>query len=412
MTDDIQYPDTVTKLRLYLLPESCVDDGVRWRIKETHGQSGSPWLTSGAIANAKAGLCEVELKIPEPAAWYYVNNIGGTKIEYELERNQLNENQITLSAMTNVQVIIHPNECDVEWRPIYTKEWKKSGDIIEIGGSAKPYIDLEFRPIEGWENKGRVRKYITIGKMNVIHADFKKLSVKSQLKINLYPEEIRSKVYWRRVGTRKWIPSGEIDTNALSGHRIIEFSDLEGYIKPDNQEVYVDDKELLTYDFYYSVPTEVYVRIGITPGFLPSKMLRDHVPLPKWRFFGSSEWINFGVRTKTYSGSRSIELTPVPGWKCPRYIHCLIDEEGNVTYSKLPFYDLIGYTYVMCPTDSNHDVIINGPYGKANIVAAENMDVVYVIRWIAKNEHGYSESTREYYYNLNTTPSDIVVSYI
>lgn len=104
-----------------------------------------------------------------------------------------------------------------------------------------------------------------------------------------------------------WLDSGHVDTVYMDPeiYMEIEFKEIDGWIKPDNQTVYTG--------FFRSVVTGTYVQYGsIQVTITPQEAVDDGA---QWRRVGTSTWFNSGdTETNVPPGEYYVEFKAITGW--------------------------------------------------------------------------------------------------
>ncbi len=112
------------------------------------------------------------------------------------------------------------------------------------------------------------------------------------LQVVLWPKELRSEAKWRVVGKSNWLNSGDVLENLEKGIYEIEFSEISGWITPDNINVIVSAGQDVSADGFYSKTQPPVDPEGYTY---------------KTIIIGQQEWMAENLRTTKYSDGSAIE---------------------------------------------------------------------------------------------------------
>ena len=129
------------------------------------------------------------------------------------------------------------------------------------------------------------------------------------LQVTIYPQEVRGiGAYWR-VNGGAWRDSGDIEDGLPIGTSTLEFSELDDWYKPADQQV-----EILYGPLNQAAGTYIQhtgsLRVDISPP--------DVLPDAKWRRLGQTLWQDSGATESDVPvGPCMVEFTPVAGWLTP-----------------------------------------------------------------------------------------------
>jgi hypothetical protein len=143
------------------------------------------------------------------------------------------------------------------------------------------------------------------------------------LQVTIYPQEVRGiGAHWR-VNGGPWRDSGDIEDGLPIGTSTVEFSTLDDWHKPADQQVEIVygplNQAAGTYD-----PHTGSLRVNISPpGVLPDA---------KWRRFGQTLWQDSGTTESNVPvGPCMVEFSPVAGWLTPAGREVVIEHDTLYT---------------------------------------------------------------------------------
>lgn len=145
-----------------------------------------------------------------------------------------------------------------------------------------------------------------------------------RLRLGIDPEAARNAgAQWRIVGTDEWLDSGQT-AQAPLGVQYVEFKDVDGWRKPANLQVEVQDGEIAAAHALYTVPQGL--RVMIEP--------EDARSLgAQWRRIGTQAWLDSGQMVQLPSGSHGVEFKQLYGWHAPPPIQVdvQVDQMATIT---------------------------------------------------------------------------------
>jgi len=207
-----------------ITPKEAVTAGAQWRI------SGSSWQPSGAtMPGVPVGAQTVEFK--DVPGWGKPANINVTiedskvasaKGEYTRQFGSL---QVTITPQAAIYA-------GAQWR-VDGGEWQKIGALnIAIGNHV-----VDFRDIPGWPKPVTQPIAVQAGQATTVNGVYTVQA--GRLAVTITPQAaIDAGAQWR-VDGGAWQGSGVVLPNVPAGIRTIEFKDVSGWAKPQNQSATV-----------------------------------------------------------------------------------------------------------------------------------------------------------------------------
>ncbi len=131
---------------------------------------------------------------------------------------------------------------------------------------------------------------------------------------------------WRRTGTTTWHDSGDTETDIPAGNVTVEFKEILGWTKPDNQTEIVPSGDTLSLSGTYTLQT------GSLSVTIEPQGARDAGA--QWRRVGTLTWYDSGFTEGGIpTGSYDVEFKSVYGWDTPLNEPVVITFGGTTTAS-------------------------------------------------------------------------------
>jgi len=223
----------------------------------------------------------------------------------------------------SLTVTITPAEAlsaGAQWRRTGQPDWRNSG-TTEQGVSVGNH-EVEFRDARGWVTPQNTAISIVEDDNTSISATYERQTGSVQVIIN--PEEVRDiGAQWRLstneqfsscIGTCEWRNSGDIYIDVPVDDYIIEFIDVEGWMRPANNVVTIIVDATVTVDAEpYTQPHEEGGSIQVV--IEPAEARTDGA---RWRVTGTTQWKESGETIRGLSlGNHTIEYNIISGWDYP-----------------------------------------------------------------------------------------------
>ncbi|MBN2269079.1 MAG: lamin tail domain-containing protein, partial [Sedimentisphaerales bacterium] len=143
------------------------------------------------------------------------------------------------------------------------------------------------------------------------------------LQVTIYPEDVRGiGAYWR-VNGGLWRNTGDIEDALPIGTSTVEFSELDDWNKPADQQVEILYGPLNQASGTYQ-PHTGSLRVNISPP--------DVLPDAKWRRLGQTTWRDSGsTESSVQVGPHIVEFNPVAGWLTPAAREVVIAQDTLYT---------------------------------------------------------------------------------
>ena len=212
-----------------ITPAEACDAGGRWNL------DGGSWQTSGTtLSNIDVGNHQISFN--EISGWS-----SPEPISIEVASGQATSKTATYTQQTGaISVNIEPVEAigaGAKWK-VAGKDWKESGDA-ENGLPLGEYT-VEFFEVSGWTKPMDITSVVVrADQTESLMGTYTKNT--GSLKVDIGPTEARDAGGQWRINGGQWLNSGDEIPEIEVGKYTIEFSDLEGWNKPDS----ITDVEIL-----------------------------------------------------------------------------------------------------------------------------------------------------------------------
>jgi hypothetical protein len=221
------YTGQTGSLRVTISPQGAIDAGAKWR-----RVGASTWQDSGATeAGIPVGQYTVEFSIlsgwTNPANQTVAISIGQTTDASGTYIPPVGSLRITISPQGAI-------DAAAKWRRVGTSAWQDSG-AAEAGIPVGQY-SVEFSDVTGWTKPAN--QTVTISNGQTTRATGTYIIQAGYLRVTIGPSgAVNAGAKWRRVGTSIWRSNGTTEAGIPVGQYTVEFSDVVGWTKPDNQTV-------------------------------------------------------------------------------------------------------------------------------------------------------------------------------
>ena len=244
-------------------------------------------------------------------------------------------------AFGSIAVSIEPTEAleaGAAWR-VGGNAWIESGQTINNITPGKKSIT--FKTVKGWLSP-ELSVEIKKDEVTSVTAVYS-LPPKGDVKVTILPEEaVKLDPKWK-IDDSEWLSSGTQSEKLPVGKYNIEFSEIEGWDKPQQSIAIEKDKT-----------TEISVNYELIHyGNVSLKLAADLEQPEEARWKANNlEWQTFDSEPlKLRLGKYQISFQNVPDWEAPENFELNIDEEK--TYEKEVSYSLIPYAQVTVSMTSN-----------------------------------------------------------
>jgi hypothetical protein len=152
----------------------------------------------------------------------------------------------------SLQVTILPSEAIAEgaqWRRVGTIGWLDSGQI-ETSVPAVSW-NVEFKPTANWIGPQPILVAVSPNELAIIEVTY---TLAGSLQVMILPSEaVAEGAQWRRVGTKDWMDSGQIETGVQARIWNVEFKLTDNWNGPQPIQVLIFPKELIRIEAVYTM---------------------------------------------------------------------------------------------------------------------------------------------------------------
>jgi hypothetical protein len=290
----------VGSLLVTITPQGAIDAGAKWRRVGTSTWRGSGTTETGIPVGQYAVEFNTVSAWTKPANQMVAISDGLTSDASGIYTPPSGSLRVTITPQGAI-------DAGAKWRRVGTSEWCDSG-YTESGILVGQYT-VEFSDVTGWTKPAN--RTVTISNGQTTTATGTHILQTGYLRVTISPSgAVNAGAKWRRVGTSGWCDSGYAETGIPVGQHPIEFSDLAGWTKPDNQTVTISNRQTTTASGAY-IGQNGSLRVTISPqGAIDAGA--------KWRRTGTSTWFNSGaMEPGILVGQYTVEFIDVAGWTKP-----------------------------------------------------------------------------------------------
>ncbi|MHC4497728.1 MAG: FN3 associated domain-containing protein, partial [Planctomycetota bacterium] len=236
-------------LRVTISPQGATDAGAQWRV------DGGTWRNSG--------YTETGLLVGSHTVEY--NTVSGWNKPAD-EVVQINDGQTTTTSGTyieqtgSLQVTISPPgavTAGAQWR-VDGGTWRNSG-YTESGLSIGSHT-VEYSVVSGWDKPADEVVQINDGQTTTTSGTYIEQTGSLQVTISP-PEAVTAGAQWRVAGGT-WRDSGYTESGLSVGLYAVDFNDIDGWTKPANQIVQINDGQTTTISGTYIEQTDALLVIS------------------------------------------------------------------------------------------------------------------------------------------------------
>nr|NIP55679.1 hypothetical protein [Phycisphaerae bacterium]NIR26632.1 hypothetical protein [Gammaproteobacteria bacterium]NIS54350.1 hypothetical protein [Phycisphaerae bacterium]NIX02161.1 hypothetical protein [Phycisphaerae bacterium] len=320
-TVEIELSQTATRIGTYvpkgslqviILPQEAIDDGAQWRV------DGGNWNDSNHIeTNLLVGSHIVEYK-PINNNWNEPNS----------QVVQIDYNDLTITTGTyiptgSLHVTIEPQEAidaGAQWR-VDGGPWLDSNDI-EIGLS-EGYHYVEFKSLTNWNTPDSQSIPIFHNQTTYTIGNYDKQA--GSLQVIILPPEVNDLGARWRVDGGPWHDSNYIETDLILGIHRVDFNDIAGWNRPDNQNIQIFDDETTT---IYGTYTRQKGSLQVT--IYPPEANDANA---QWRVDGGPWQDSNDIVTDLLEGTHTVEFKTISNWKEPNSQTVQINDDQTTIIS-------------------------------------------------------------------------------
>jgi hypothetical protein len=303
-------------LKVTIQPFNANNAGAKWRV-----DSGL-WRDSGFIENGLS-TGQHTIEFISISGWQKPDN-RSLQI-YSNQTSEVNENYLEQTG--NMSVTITPYEAmnaGAKWR-INNGNWHNSGDTasdLSVG-----QYTLEFSSIDGWQRPAN--QTISINALQTTYADVTYSRQTGFVRVTITPADaITAGAYWR-VNNSPWYVSGDTASGISVGQYTLEFIDISGWQRPNNQIISVEAAQTTYASAAYAPETgnatvTIYPQSAVDKGAL-------------WRI-DSGLWQNTGdIVSNLCAGEHQLTFKTISGWITPQIQTIYVSH--NQTYQTSGIYN-------------------------------------------------------------------------
>lgn len=199
--------------------------------------------------------------------------------------------------------------------------WLESGYMLALSASIyETTYTVTFRPdIFGWKAPDDIEVAIRAGKVSKVVGIYEQEM--GALQVNIYPANaVQAGAKWRREGQEVWRESGEIEQNIPFGVYTIEFYKLVNWDSPQEIEVQIKDKTLVSVNAYYTQHLGS-LQVSISPQ-------EAIVEGAKWKIQGKTDWLESGFKYENLPvGTYMVEFKDIPNWLTPSPLQVSVEKD-------------------------------------------------------------------------------------
>mgnify|MGYP000847785038 CR=1 FL=1 len=219
-----EYTRQFGSLQVTITPQAAINAGAQWRV------DGGAWQGSGAtVANLSVGQHVIDFSdVPgwgKPANQNITIENAKTSSASGVYVQQFGTLAVTITPQAAI-------DAGAQWR-VDGGEWQKIGALnIAIGNHV-----VDFKDIPGWTKPVTQTIAVQAGQATTVNGVYTVQA--GRLAVTITPQAaIDAGAQWR-VDGGAWQGSGVVLPNVPAGIRTIEFKDVSGWAKPQNQSVTV-----------------------------------------------------------------------------------------------------------------------------------------------------------------------------
>jgi hypothetical protein len=310
------YLEQTGNMSVTISPYEAMNAGAKWRINNGN------WHNNGYQATSLS-TGQYLLECSDIIGWNRPDNQTVT-----INASQTTYAECTYSKQTgSLNVTISPYEAinaGARWR-IDNGNWQNSGytaSDLSVGQHT-----LEFSSIDGWQRPAN--QTITINALQTSYADVTYSRQTGFVSVTITPADaISAGAYWR-VNNSLWYVSGDTASGISVGQYTLEFIDISGWQRPNNQIISVEAAQTTYASAAYAPETgnaivTIYPQSAVDKGAL-------------WRI-DSGLWQNTGdIVSNLCAGEHQLTFKTISGWITPQIQTIYVSH--NQTYQTSGIYN-------------------------------------------------------------------------
>lgn len=211
--------------------------------------------------------------------------------------------------------------------------WFESGYMLTLAASVYgTSYTVTFKPdIYGWKTPKDLKVTIQPGRFTRVVGIYEQET--GALRVNLYPlNAVEAGAKWRRVGQEVWRNSGDIEEGIPLGKYRVEFYPLKNWDTPQELEVTIKDKTLITVNAYY-----IQHLGSLVVNIFPKEVV---IAGASWKIQGTTNWLPSGFKYDNLPvGSYIVQFRDIPNWLTPSSLEIVVERDVtkslNVEYKRL-----------------------------------------------------------------------------
>lgn len=248
-------------LQVTILPEQAVTAGAKWRWSTAFQTS--DWFNSGEKQAMSVGFDGVDyfnVEFKDLSAWTPPPTIPWVEVRMGQLTSLEGENTTYKGATGAIRVNLSPQEAvdaGAQWKRASSDTWLNSGEVDAGVPVGKPTIT--FRDIPNWNSPDNLWVSVNKGTTTTLSGGAATYTTYAgSLTVNITPDAANSGgAQWRRTSNETWNNSGDTESKVSVGNHTVEFQTVNGWVRPDNENVTIENGIDTVLNVEYAMPTEL-----------------------------------------------------------------------------------------------------------------------------------------------------------
>jgi hypothetical protein len=311
---DQAYSPLPATLTVTITPDAALAAGALWRLTGT-----ASWQESG-YTEADAPLGNQTVEFADVTGW----DKPADKSIAVKPGQALKISAAYIPRKASLVVTIEPQEAfsaGARWRLKGTSQWRTSGYLLSNLDAGSRTV--EFKAVQGWDKPTDLQIELQPG--GTASGNGVYVLQNGTLVVTIKPQVVvGAGAKWRRVGMGVWRDSGTQEQHIEPGTYQVEFTDVQDWAKPADQEVTVRPGQETAITVVYASQTG-----ALKVDLRPRGAVNDGA---KWKLAGTDTWYDDGhTLSDLPMGNYTIKFKNVQGWIKPEDVEVIVSPGKTAT---------------------------------------------------------------------------------